>query len=449
MKTDMSKSLRLFLFLLFVAAFLISAPVVVLYTAGYRFDLTHGRIVHTAVLNISSEPRNATVLVDTAMYSDRTPAVLETILPGDHLVRLEKTGYLPWETTLSFESREARVMGPIVLFLEDEPHLQESLSAILVSSHEATNRFAYVTQQSSWLEVWMVEAADSQKKLLMRLPYTSTSTYSLSWSKDGIYIALKEQHGSRQDLSISRVSDGTAIDLPVSAQGVEDSWWDLSVEPTFYVRTGTTLTRIDVQSGTDQLLPFAADLVTLSHGREITLSTSNNRAVLSYQENETASIITYLPLGEYRFVPAPEGLVALSDIQRNRLILVDTADREQPILLNEEATLWKWHPSGDGLLFSSGYDLKRYVRSAHETQTLTRLSTQIEQLDWHPKGANAIYRSDGTTVALNLDGSTTLSQTILATGLKGSFWISPDGKMLSTLLQTETGLEWWTRMLQN
>ncbi|KKW31683.1 MAG: hypothetical protein UY76_C0052G0007 [Candidatus Uhrbacteria bacterium GW2011_GWA2_52_8d] len=223
MKTDMSKSLRLFLFLLFVAAFLISAPVVVLYTAGYRFDLTHGRIVHTAVLNISSEPRNATVLVDTAMYSDRTPAVLETILPGDHLVRLEKTGYLPWETTLSFESREARVMGPIVLFLEDEPHLQESLSAILVSSHEATNRFAYVTQQSSWLEVWMVEAADSQKKLLMRLPYTSTSTYSLSWSKDGIYIALKEQHGSRQDLSISRVSDGTAIDLPVSAQGVEDT----------------------------------------------------------------------------------------------------------------------------------------------------------------------------------------------------------------------------------
>lgn len=449
MRADMSKSMRFFLFLFFVFAFLISAPLVVLYTAGYRFDISHGRIVHTAVLNISSEPHNATVVVDQVPFSDRTPAVLETILPGEHLVRLEKTGYLPWETMLSFESREARVLGPIILFLEDEPDLQETVAAILVSSHAPTNRFAYVTQQSSWLEVWMISASDAQKKLLMRLPYVPTSTYSLSWSKDGTYIALKEQSGLRQNLSISRVSDGSVIELPVAAQDAEDSWWDLSVEPLFYVRTQTTLTRIDVASGMSQSLLFSAHLVTLSDNQEVILSISNDRAVLSYQEGEAASIITYLPLGKYQFVPAPEGLIALNDIQRNRLILVDTEEREQPILLNEEARLWKWHPSGDVLLYSSGYDLKRYVRSAHETQTLTRLSTQIEQLDWYPQGTCAIYRSDGTTMALNLDGTTVLSQTVLATGLGGSFWISHDGNTLSTLLQTETGWEWWKRNLQN
>ena len=123
----MSKSLRLFLFLLFLFAFLISAPILVLYTAGYRFDLTNGRIVHTAVLNISSEPRNASVLVDGTSYSDRTPAVLETILPGEHTVRLEKEGYLPWETVLDFESREAVVLGPIILFLDTTPELQQTI----------------------------------------------------------------------------------------------------------------------------------------------------------------------------------------------------------------------------------------------------------------------------------------------------------------------------------
>ncbi len=448
MGTDMSKSLRLFLFLLFVLAFLVSAPIVVLYTAGYRFDLTHGRIVHTAVFNISSVPKNATVIIDGTAYADRTPAVLETILPGEHLVRLEKTGYLPWETTLSFESREARVMGPIVLFLDEEPHLREALSTVLVSAHEATDRFAYVTQQSSWLETWVVEGQSAQKKLLMRLSYAPTSTYALSWSKDGAYLALTQTHGSRQNLSITRVSDGTAIELPASVQDVQDSWWDLEVEPYLYVKTGTALTRIDVANATSRPLSFAADLVSLYDGREVTLSTSNNRAVVSYQEGETASIITYIPLGEYRFVPAPQGLVGIQDIHRNRLILVDLGGGEQPILLNEEAWLWKWNPAGDVLLYSSGYDLKRYVRFAHETQTLTRLSTPIEQLDWYPHGNTPIYRSGALTVALTLDGATILSQTILTNNLAAPFWIDKDTTQMHFLAAVDDGFEWWTRNLQ-
>ncbi len=450
MKRDMSKSLRLFLFLLFVAAFFISAPVVVLYTAGYRFDLTHGRIVHTAILNITSEPRSANVLIDDeTSANDKTPAVIDTITPGEHRVTLETLDYLPWETLLTFESREARVIGPIILFLDEAPTLQETMVASLTSTHELTNRIAYVTQESSWLEVWVVEAADGGKKLLMRLPYIDSSEYSLSWSKNGTYLGLIEQHGSQQDLAVSRVSDGTAISLPEVTQDIEDSWWDLGHESYLYVQTGTQINRIDATTGTQTTLPYTADRISTYGSSEVSLSLSSNRTVVSYQEGETASIITYLPLGTYQFVPAPTGLVALHEQNRNRLILLDLGNREQPILLNEEATLWKWHASGDLLLYSSGYDLKRYVRSAHETETLTRLSTPIEELDWYPKGTCAVYRSSGVTVALNLDGSNTLSQTTLAQGLEGSFWISPDGLTLSTLFQTQSGWEWWTRALQN
>ncbi|MEK7619910.1 MAG: PEGA domain-containing protein [Patescibacteria group bacterium] len=416
----MSKSLRLFLFLLFLFAFLISAPILVLYTAGYRFDLTNGRIVHTAVLNISSEPRNASVLVDGTSYSDRTPAVLETILPGEHTVRLEKEGYLPWETVLDFESREAVVLGPIILFLDTTPELQQTIPATVTTVHEKTNRFAYATQESSWLEVWVVDADTSQTKLLMRLPYSSTSSYALEFSMNGTYLALTETHGSQEDVSVARVDDGTMVEL-------HDDPLEAEVE----------------------LLPFFEQLVTTSGGRLVTLSESGNRAVLSYQEGETASIITYVPLGEYEFVWAPQDLIALWNAKHHRLILLDPQNREQPILLNEEATLWKWNASQDVLLYSSGYDIKRYVRSAHETSTITRLSTPIDGLAWHPKGNSAIYQTDGDTFALNLIGATTLSQTVLAEDVGGMFWLSPDGSSLFVLQETETGWEWWSRELQN
>lgn len=444
----MSKFLRILLFLLFLLGFLISAPIVVLYTAGYRFDITHGRIVHTAVLNITSEPRNASVFVDNTIYSDNTPAVLETILPGEHTVRLEKEGYIPWETDLSFESREARVIGPIVLFLNTTPTLQQSINATIASVHEATNQFAYATQESSLLEIWTVDANATETKLLMQLPYATTSSYALDWSTNGTYLALIENHGTRQDVFVTRVVDGTAIELPKETHDVEDAWWDLGVESRLYVRTGTQLTQIDVGSLAQEILPFTAKRISSFGNKTATLSESQNRAVISYQDGETASIITYLPLGEYEFVLAPAGLTALFDTRHYRLILLDPTNREQPILLNENATLWKWNPSDDVLIYSSGYDVKRYAHSSHETQTITRLSTLIKKLDWHPEGASILYQSGNEIVALNLNEATILSKTVLTTNLDGQFWLSQDGKSLSLLLETEENWEWWKRDLQ-
>lgn len=412
----MSKSMRLFIFLCFLFAFLISAPVVVLYTAGYRFDIMSGRIVHTAVLNISSEPRDARVFIDEIETSEDTPAVVETILPGDHVVSLRKDGYLPWETQLSFESREALVLGPIVLFIDAQPTLQQTISATIMTTHAQTNRFAYATQESSWLEVWVMDVSTSQTKLLMRLPYSTTSSYALTFSTHGTYLGLTQTNGSQQEISVARVEDGEIIKLPE-----------------------------DPSSAQEELLTFFARPFTTIDNRLVTLSESGDRMALSYKTGETASIMTYLPLGDYKFVDAPQGLIALNDIRRNRLIILDPQNREQPILLNEEATLWKWNASQDRLLYSSGYDMKLYVRSAHESFTITRLSTPIDGLDWHPKGNCAVYQTDGNTLALNFEGATSLSQTILATNLSGFFWISPDGTLLSIIRKTETGFEWWTR----
>lgn len=449
MGSDMSKSIRFIVFLLFVFAFLVSAPLVVLYTAGYRFDLAHGRIVHTAVLNITSTPRNATVLVNQEPYSDRTPAVIDTILPGEHIVQLEKTGYLPWETLLSFGSREALVVGPITLFLDVQPELQETLTTTLVSPHPSSNRFAYVSQESSWLEVWLVDASSQEKNLLMRLPYDARSQYDLSWSKQGTYLLLEEQSGTQSDIYVSRVYDGTALELGEESKNIERYWWDLSLDETLYVRSKNVLTQLNLLNGEAETLTFDADLITSYDGQEVILSQSNNRAVISYQEEGTASIITYLPLGDYTFVEAPIGLVALHDVRRNRFILIDLARRDQPILLNEEALIWKWSPDANVLLYSSGYDLKRYVRSTHETQTLTRLSHPIDHLDWYPFGTTILYQTDGNLEALNLENATTLSQTHLASGFSGTFWIDPEGKNLHHIESTQDGWQWWTRALQN
>jgi hypothetical protein len=312
------------------------------------------------------------------------------------------------------------VLGPIILFLDEQPKRQQHFNTSITASHAQTNQFAYATQMDSWVEVWVVDASELHTKLLIRLPYTATNSSTLQFSPHGTYLAFIENPGPQQEVTVARVANGTLVELPAKAE-------DADVE----------------------LLPFYKQGHSVWEGRLITLTESGNKNIVSYQDGETASIITYLPLGEYMFVEAPGNLVALAEIRHHRLILLDPANREQPMLFNEEARLWSWHWDGDFLLYSSGFDLKRYVRSTHETQTVTRLSTPIEYIDWYPTGTTLLYHSDGQTIALSLDGGTILSQTILSQDLNGTFWIDQSGAQLNILHPSEKTVEWWSRELQN
>ena len=445
----MSKPFRLILFLMFLFAFLISAPLIVLYTAGYRFDLSHGRIVHTAILNISSIPRNAMVFLDRLPSTDRTPAVINTIVPGEHLIELQKTGYLPWKTSVSFLSREARILNDVVLFLDKQPEQEKLIGLMNLSINPKTDSFAYITQESSWLEVWRVRAEDAQKKLLMRLPYDPESAYALSWSSDGTFLSLERSKESHIQMTISHVINGELIELPETEDPIERIWWDAGKNDQLYFVSKNQISRFSI--ATRELTPLGFNASTMmSHAeKEITLSQANNKEVVSYQYGATASIITYLPLGEYTFIETPKNLIGLHNDRQNRLILIDPINKEQPIILNEEASLWKWNASGDILLYSSGYDIKRYIQTTHQTDTLVRLSRPITHLDWYPEGNTAIYQSDGTTTAMTLDGAHILSQTILLKELSGIFWIDQKGTTLHLFQQTPSQWDWYKRPLQN
>ena len=80
------------MFLVFLAGFFIAAPLVVLYTAGYRYNFGTGRIVQTGVLSIDSTPKGAAIFLDGDRLRPSSPALLKNVLPGDHRVRVEKDG---------------------------------------------------------------------------------------------------------------------------------------------------------------------------------------------------------------------------------------------------------------------------------------------------------------------------------------------------------------------
>ncbi|MBM5789680.1 PEGA domain-containing protein [Candidatus Parcubacteria bacterium] len=309
---------RSMVFFLFLAGFLLSAPIVVLYTAGYRYHFGAGKIVKTGVLSVSSTPRGADILLNGARTAEKTPAVVSNVLPGAHKVRVAKNGYAPWQKTLDVYSKQTTFAREIVLFLDGEPERTEAKA---------------------------LDAPSQPTRAWQTVPITYT---------------------------LQHVSDRSVLSL------------------------------------TD--------------------------------ENGVAAILAYLPLGSYAFEDAPAPYLLLRDELRGRLILVDSTDTIQPILLNTDAKEWAWSREGDALLVSDGFDIEAYAPSLHRRETITRLSTPITGLVWYPLGRVAVFEHGGNVYAQELDRRGEPNTTTLVQGLEvATFWFSGDGAWILGTLRDGMG----------
>jgi hypothetical protein len=120
-------AVRKALFFLFFGVFLVSAPLVVLYTAGYRFNRTNNTLSQTGTLSLASTPRGAESIVNGENMGDATPAVLQRLAPGTRTVLLSKEGYHNWERVVSVESGVTTyVTAPLFLVAEPTTLIQET-----------------------------------------------------------------------------------------------------------------------------------------------------------------------------------------------------------------------------------------------------------------------------------------------------------------------------------
>lgn len=423
----MNSKLRLVIFLIFLFVFLISAPLVVLYTAGYRFDVSAGAVVHTGVLSIDSVPKGATVYLDGEAQTDRTPSLLDNILPGEHTIKLQKENYTTWEKTLPVESRNTTFVVDAVLFLDTEFAIEDSrtigMSVLSPNKHE----MAYLIEESSWVELWLSGTGDT-KQLLTRLPNNPSATYTLLWSATGKYISLEQHIENQNTISIIDVSQSAAVNTHETLQNAEEYWWDAENDTYLYMKTDDNVYQLSVLDSAVATIIAGNPQTVISKKQTYVLSESSDRMVLAKQGNEAVSIVTYLPFGTYRFVPTPNSdLVMLEDTERGRVFLIELTDVEQPILLNKTMRYWEWDSSGDRLLYTDGFDIEIYSRSTHKTQTLTRLSEKITSLFWYPLGNMLIYATAQGVTAIELDGRDKHETTILYEGETQLVWTDGTG----------------------
>ncbi len=423
---------RTILFAVFTAGFLISAPLVVLYTAGYRYQFGANHVVKAGVLSLTSIPKGASVKLNGILNSKRTPAVIDNLFPGDVNIQVEKTGYSSWKKTLPIASGESTFVPSALLFLDGTPTQSVDATNILAAASFDSSTFAYLNSlpNTKGLELFVHDSGFLQDRSILKLQAHPNSTYTLSWSKDGQYLLLKE-FSSKNVYTLISMQNATVIPLPTAA--VTEARFDVGSSHTIIYRIGTELRAFGIDADVSFPKKFIADDVQHKDGKLIAVQ-SKDQSIVSYIDSaNVASIIAYLPLGTYRFVSAPSSLIMLEETTRHHLILLDPL-RQQPLLFNEEATLFEWSSDQNRLAFSNTFDTKVFSLDSGQIDTITRFSDPLTTLSWYPLGDELIYSQGTHTYALELDRRDVRNVIDLIQNFSiQTIWISKDGSKLNFL----------------
>lgn len=444
----MKLATRQILFVLFFLVFIVAAPAIVLYTAGYRYNFRSWQIVQTGVLSLTSFPRGATVVIDDIPQTTRTPAVFKNLIPGQHTIRIERTGYTAWEKTLEIESHTTTFADDITLF----PHSLPSLSLALEQDsgaeiHRESGSIAHLKRDKEWTEVW-VEQAENER-LVSRLPLAPDAPVTMEWSAGGGALALRSEQNNSAEILLVSLFDGATLPVTELYPTMTTGWWDPRIEGRYFVRDKQGVWDVGFPEGKNPLLHEDIQRLTVDNGEHITLQSVADRTAVSVQQaTSVGSLLTYLPRGDYAFADAPAWLSLLVEPTRQEITLIDRGQSE-PIRLTARATAWRWDETKDRLLYTDGYELHLYDRHARTDETLTRVSDPIIDVAWDAHGNTVFYAQQATVSSVELDRRDQRNtNTLVSAEMIQHIWTSPDGTILSVEATVDGTYGIWNKELE-
>ncbi|MFH0754046.1 MAG: PEGA domain-containing protein [Candidatus Omnitrophota bacterium] len=107
--------IRKIVFYIFLAAYLILCPLLILYSLGYVVDPLKEKLVSTGIIYLETIPPDAQVFLEKSHFKDKTPTTIHDLLPGTYTVRLMLQGYQPWTQTVEVSNGKAAAFEKIVL----------------------------------------------------------------------------------------------------------------------------------------------------------------------------------------------------------------------------------------------------------------------------------------------------------------------------------------------
>jgi len=388
---------------IFAIVFIASAPVLVFYTAGYRYNPLKEKIERNGTMIFDSKPSGAAILLNGTATGKTTPVTVQDVVPGRYVIRYEKDGYWPWEKQLD-------VLPELVTFANDV-RLWKKSSATYRNVPDArsfetspNDRLVAVLESrgasSSQISVWTTDLALQRS---FSFPRFVGNDVILTWSDDARALLAETRSASGTASWLLNVRTGLG---PIALPDGTYRWNGTSLEGT----SDSSLVTISADDGSIRREPLASGIADRFDDLVLRTATGTDNLVLFRGVDPLHGFI--LPPGRWR----------IHGLRENELILRDGLDWLAVDLDSNPPNMTR--AMGDALrpyvekrktsyLLVNGGEIWRWD-AGNNAELLLRESQTVADAHWHSAGRDVVFASGKDVAMLNLDTRDGRIRTVLA-----------------------------------
>ncbi len=439
---------RRFLVLIFALVFVISAPLLILSTAGYRYNAKTGSFETTGVLVIDTLPTKADIFINDRLNREKTDTILTRLYPGNYNIRIEKPGYHAWEKNLSIKPTLSTFIKDLPLLRKEFPLLR--VSGTILDYRIAPNQKSVVFQtQEAPEKLWYFSAAENTPFLVAKDSETlPISLRLITWNErnDRAFILLKR--GTQTQAFVFDSAKMTVTLIPfLSGNDIRKFAWN-GISPSGYLLENRSILFVDFEKNLSEkyfsnpedvlldLMVFQSSVFVLTFDPKKSSGAFQKIHISESGEKKMQSLLTIDISDQAQFTDHINDAFIVSDAANDRMIAISPANdalHSQQISVQQTNMVIK-HANNEGsFLAGNNHEIQWWpdgisFSSPVKKTLLLRTGKTLASVNFSIDGYWILYATKDAIHALEFDGRDARNDVSLVTADRlEAFFLNKNG----------------------
>jgi hypothetical protein len=433
----MEKLKRSIFFWTLSVLFLITGPLVILYSQGYRFDSHRGVFVHSGTITFKVNPQNFSAVVNGKLNDSKqlnrinSSYNISGLLPGDYEIRLERDGFQSWSKKTDVHSGLASEFWNVLLVRNNyDKTSYNTPGAEKFFISPKSDYFAYEKTNGTALDVVLYNSGSDQAEKNYSFSgwkfIEDSRKENIEWSPDQSYLSVpleKDANDGLKEYSYSIIdvanNSSSSLNEILDQKNISNVRWDPKEKGYLFFLSDSSLFRLNIKDSAN-LIKISDDVSSFDLSKTDLYFVKNpNNLVFKAAfdgKSEPTQITSSFP-GEndseiFRVITYDEDRIAMIG-QKKDLYIYDKAERDTYFRKIGEG-IEGVHFSDDGkkLLFWNKNEISAYfvsdwkvqpIRSEDELTNVTRYSDEIRNVQWFKDYEHIIFSTGKYVKIIELD----------------------------------------------
>lgn len=413
---------RRILYITFIIAFLILAPLLLMYANGYRYDFKQGAVTKTGVLILESKPQKVNVYINNELKYTKTPINGDNLTPGLYDIKVAKNGYYPWEKKLKIENNLTTFAQDVILFKKSQgvKIINGNFNDFTVSKD--SEKIITLWQDETTAEIWEYKLKEQSNKLLLRNSINDSEIKLGQWSKNNknlilnnydkikkennyFIIKFKESFWSNEDeIEVTKINE--LINEPVA-----NIKWDDKEDGVIYANTKNSLYKINLldkitkKISNDKTSDFIVYDKILTYNTELSCLIEIDKNQINAQDSIKDDCVYYLKdAKDYQLISSPQGLITLVSPTLKNTLVVDL-NKKNKIFQTQNENI-KWNSASNKMLYYNDIEIGTFSpghQHPYKNEVIGRYGQEIKKVLWYPSNHHLIILFNDNLKIVELD----------------------------------------------